>query len=211
MKNIFVAAAVSVLSSVAIAEGPSWTYVSVGFVAGDSSDEYKDGNLSGHSFNASAQLSDTFHARIDYADVDLNERDSSEGYTLALGVHSALTDNTDLVVEFVHSSYDFEENNENEGDGYDGYGMNVGLKSMFTDKLELSAGVSYRDLELDIELSDDAERERQITTYFGGQYFVNENMGVGIDYSEFDVQTTDDFGSIGILNVYVRWSLGGAL
>ena len=211
MKNIFVAAAVSVLSSVAIAEGPSWTYVSVGFVAGDSSEEEEDGNYSGHSFNASAQLSDTFHARIDYADVDLNERDSSEGYTLALGVHSALTDNTDLVVEFVHSSYDFEEKNVNDGDGYDGYGMNVGLKSMFTDKLELSAGVSYRDLELDIELSDYAERERQITTYFGGQYFVNENMGVGIDYSEFDVQTTDDFGSIGILNVYVRWSLGGAL
>ena len=209
MKNIFVAAAVSVLSSVAIAEGPSWTYVSVGFVAGDSSDEYKDGNLSGHSFNASAQLSDTFHARIDYADVDWNEEDSSEGHTLALGVHSALTDNTDLVVEFVHSSYDFEENNENAGDGYDGYGMNVGLKSMFTDKLELSGGVSYRDLDLDTDFN--GSKERQITTYFGGQYFVNENMGVGIDYSEFDVQTTDDFGSIGILNVYVRWSLGGAL
>ena len=209
MKNIFVAAAVSVLSSVAIAEGPSWTYVSVGFVAGDSSDEEEDGNYSGHSFNASAQLSDTFHARIDYADVDLNERDSSEGYTLALGVHSALTDNTDLVVEFVHSSYDFEEDNENEGEGYDGSGLNVGLKSMFTDKLELSAGVSFRDLELDTSFN--GSKERHITTYFGGQYFVNENMGVGIDYSEFDVQTTDDFGSIGILNVYVRWSLGGAL
>ena len=209
MKNIFVAAAVSVLSSVAIAEGPSWTYVSVGFVAGDSSDEEEDGNYSGHSFNASAQLSDTFHARIDYADVDLNESDSSEGYTLALGVHSALTDNTDLVVEFVHSSYDFKEDNENEGDGYDGSGLNVGLKSMFTDKLELSAGVSYRDLELDTNFNGD--EERHITTYFGGQYFVNENMGVGIDYSEFDVQTTDDFGSIGTLNVYVRWSLGGAL
>ena len=209
MKNIFVAAAVSVLSSVAIAEGPSWTYVSVGFVAGDSSEEEEDGNYSGHSFNASAQLSDTFHARIDYADVDLNERDSSEGYTLALGVHSALTDNTDLVVEFVHSSHDFEEDNENDGDGYDGSGLNVGLKSMFTDKLELSAGVSYRDLELDTNFNGD--EERHITTYFGGQYFVNENMGVGIDYSEFDVQTTDDFGSIGTLNVYVRWSLGGAL
>ena len=209
MKNIFVAAAVSVLSSVAIAEGPSWTYVSVGFVAGDSSDEYKDGNLSGHSFNASAQLSDSFHARIDYADVDLNDENSSEGYTLALGVHSALTDNTDLVVEFVHSSYDFEEDNENEGEGYDGSGLNVGLKSMFTDKLELSAGVSFRDLELDTNFN--GSKERHITTYFGGQYFVNENMGVGIDYSEFDVQTTDDFGSIGTLNVYVRWSLGGAL
>ena len=204
MKNIFVAAAVSVLSSVAIAEGPSWTYVSVGFVAGDSSDEYKDGNLSGHSFNASAQLSDTFHARIDYADVDLNDENSSEGHTLALGVHSALTDNTDLVVEFVHSSYDF-----NENEGYDGSGLNVGLRSMFTDKLELSAGVSFRDLELDTDFNGD--EERQITTYFGGQYFVNENMGVGIDYSEFDVQITDDFGSIGTLNVYVRWSLGGAL
>ena len=211
MKNIFVAAAVSVLSSVAIAEGPSWTYVSVGFVAGDSSEEEEeeDGNYSGHSFNASAQLSDTFHARIDYADVDWNEEDSSEGHTLALGVHSALTDNTDLVVEFVHSSYDFRENNENEGEGYDGYGLNVGLKSMFTDKLELSGGVSFRDLELDTNFNGD--EERHITTYFGGQYFVNKNMGVGIDYSEFDVQTTDDFGSIGILNVYVRWSLGGAL
>lgn len=209
MKNIFVAAAVSVLSSVAIAEGPSWTYASVGFVAGDSSDEEEDGNYSGHSFNASAQLSDTFHARIDYADVDLNDENSSEGHTLALGVHSALTDNTDLVVEFVHSSYDFEEDNENEGEGYDGSGLNVGLKSMFTDKLELSAGVSFRDLELDTNFN--GSKERHITTYFGGQYFVNENMGVGIDYSEFDVQTTDDFGSIGTLNVYVRWSLGGAL
>ena len=209
MKNIFVAAAVSVLSSVAIAEGPSWTYASVGFVAGDSSDEEEDGNYSGHSFNASAQLSDSFHARIDYADVDLNDENSSEGYTLALGVHSALTDNTDLVVEFVHSSYDFEEDNENEGEGYDGSGLNVGLKSMFTDKLELSAGVSFRDLELDTNFN--GSKERHITTYFGGQYFVNENMGVGIDYSEFDVQTTDDFGSIGTLNVYVRWSLGGAL
>lgn len=204
MKNIFVAAAVSVLSSVAIAEGPSWTYISVGFVAGDSSEEEEDGNYSGHSFNASAQLSDTFHARIDYADVDLNDEHSSEGHTIALGVHSALTDNTDLVVEFVHSSYDF-----NENEGYDGYGLNVGLKSMFTDKLELSGGVSFRDLELDTNFNGD--EERHITTYFGGQYFVNKNMGVGIDYSEFDVQTRDDFGSIGILNVYVRWSLGGAL
>ena len=139
----------------------------------------------------------------------MNDENSSEGHTLALGVHSALTDNTDLVVEFVHSSYDFEEDNENEGEGYDGSGLNVGLKSMFTDKLELSAGVSFRDLELDTDFNGD--EERQITTYFGGQYFVNENMGVGIDYSEFDVQITDDFGSIGTLNVYVRWSLGGAL
>jgi len=134
----------------------------------------------------------------------LNDENSSEGHTLALGVHSALTDNTDLVVEFVHSSYDF-----NENEGYDGSGLNVGLRSMFTDKLELSAGVSFRDLELDTDFNGD--EERQITTYFGGQYFVNENMGVGIDYSEFDVQITDDFGSIGTLNVYVRWSLGGAL
>jgi hypothetical protein len=205
MKNILVATAVSVLSSVAIAEGPSWTYASVGFVAGDSSNEdVDDGSHSGHSFNASAQISDTFHARIDYTDVDLTESDFTEGHTIAFGVHSALTDNTDLVFEFVRTSYNFSGD-----DGYDGYGLNVGLKSMFTDKLELSGGVSYRDLDLDTDFN--GSKERQITTYFGGQYFVNENMGVGIDYSEFDIQTTDDFGSMGILNVYVRWSLGGAL
>ena len=42
--------------------------------------------------------------------------------------------------------------------GYDGSGLNVGLKSMFTDKLELSAGVSFRDLELDTDFNG-AERK----------------------------------------------------
>lgn len=205
MKNFIIGVSIFVFSSMAVAEGPSWTYASFGFVAGDSSDEEEDGNYSGHSFNASAELIDNIHARIDYADVDLNDDDSSEGYTIALGVHSAVTDNTDLVVEFVSTNYDFEESNVNEGEGYDGYGLNVGLRSMFSNKLELSGGVSFKELELDTNFNGD--NERHVTIYFGGQYIVNENMGIGIDYSEFDVQTTDDFGSIGILNVYARWSL----
>ncbi|MDB2409183.1 hypothetical protein N9W57_01000 [Pseudomonadales bacterium] len=203
MKNFIIGVSISVLSSIAIAEGPSWTYASFGFVAGDSSDAFIDGNFSGHSFNASGELMDNIHARIDYSDVDLNDGISSEGYSIALGAHSAVTDNTDLVVEFVSANYDFEDGNQT--DGYDSYGLNVGLRSMFSNKLELSGGVSFIDLESDADLG--GNNERQVTIYFGGQYIVNENMGIGIDYSEFNVQITDDFGSISVLNVYARWSL----
>lgn len=200
------------LTSMAIAEGPAWTYVDLGYVIGDSDDNSQlgEGDYSGYSARASLEFLDNFHTRLEYVDADWSDDAGQDGYTIALGAHTAITESTDLVTEFIYTDQNIDNGFiEYSYDGYDGYGLNVGLRTLITDKLELSGGVSIRALEVN-DCSQNCD-QTQVTIYFGGQYFVNDDMSVGIDYSEFDVQTTDDFGSMGIVNIYARWSFDDLL
>ena len=190
MKKLILALAAFGLSSVAMA-GPSWTYVDLGYVVGDSDGD--DNDVDGFSLRGSLGFAGIWHVQLDYLDVDIDQFDESfDGYELRGGIHPAATDNTDFVLDFAYFDRTKEESGSSDVDT-DGFTFRTGVRSNISDNIELRSFISLTYGEVENEDFTD------IGYAVGGQYNFNEAWSVGADAT---------VGGDDLANLYVRWSFG---
>ena len=210
MKNILIALAAFALSSVALAGGHSggsaasglnWNYVDLGISVGDS-DEYElsDGDTKGWSVSGVMEFADKYHLRASVGDLDLGGEEA-DITSIGIGTHTALSGSTDLVLDLIYSDIDA-------GDGCcvvedgDSWTLGAGLRSIVFDNLELSAGVTYTDVD-----RDDEEGYKDIGFNVGALYSLSDTLGLGLQWSQMDAVETDDYGSVDMLSLYIRKNL----
>jgi hypothetical protein len=199
MKKLLLTMAALALSTSAIA-GPSWTYVDLGVVVGDGN---ADEDLIGYGLRGSFGFGDLWHIQADVASFEQNGGKGNAGppagtdntlYTIRGGIHPAVTDNTDFVLDISYTGAEVE--NSTTKDKPKAYGIRTGVRSN-VGKLELRGFVTLAST--DNDLSGAAESKTlQIIPSIGGQYNFSDAWSVGAD--------TDILGEDNITDLYVRWS-----
>jgi hypothetical protein len=200
MKKLLLTMAALALSTSAIA-GPSWTYVDLGFVVGDGSD---DEDLTGYGLRGSFGFGDLWHIQADVAQFEQNGGKGNAGppagtdntlYTIRGGIHPAVTDNTDFVLDISYSGAEDESGTAKVKPKE--YGIRTGVRSNIGN-LELRTFIALvsRDNDQDGDASSTVLR---IVPTIGGQYNFSDAWSVGIDTSLDDDQNN-------ISDLYVRWS-----
>jgi hypothetical protein len=198
MKKILLTMAALALSTSAIA-GPSWTYVDLGFIVGDGSD---DEDTTGYALRGSFGFGDLWHIQ---ADIGAFESNGGKGnniapdgtdntvYTIRGGIHPAVTDNTDFVLDISYTGAEDEsDTNKNKPKAY---GIRTGVRSNIG-KLELRGFVTLASTDNDRDGTEES-KTLQIIPAIGGQYNFSDAWSVGIDTAlEGD----------NLSNLYVRWS-----
>jgi hypothetical protein len=196
-KIIFAVAALT-LSGAAFA-GPAWTYVDLGAFIGDSAD--KDAETQGAALRGSFGFANIWHVQADFASGDLRGGKSETpngadltAYSIRGGIHPALSDNTDFVLDLGYGN--LEEKEASAKNSADILALRTGVRSN-VGPVELRAFVSLEAF----DGSDDSDAEgRNISYSVGGQYNFSDAWAVGTDVT---VSEQDD-----LMNIYVRWSFG---
>ena len=187
MKKAMIVVASMAFSGAAVAEGPAWTFVDAGVVFFDSGDDQTTGAELTGSFGL-----DMFHFNGSYQTVQDVEvgygdgEDDFEAFRVGAGIHPAVTDNTDAVLELGYTSAGFDDGDADP----DGFDVTLGVRSMVADQLELSAATVLTLGDTDTDSGD----FQDTTIVLGGQYFFTDNISLS-------VEATDDFSKIG-----GRWS-----
>ena len=173
MKKSMIAIAAMVASSVAMAEGPSWTYVEAGYLRQDS---FGSDDSEGYIVTGSFEFATKWHIRGSYEDFESFGEDG-DGYNIVLGGHPALTDRTDLVFEVGY--FDFEEDGGFEEDGIT---VSAGLRTMLADNVDVWGLISSTTGDASFSGSDEDFTDLGLS--IGGQYLFTDTLGVGVDYNE---------------------------
>jgi hypothetical protein len=194
MKKLLISVAAMALSTGAIA-GPNWTYIDLGVVLADSSG--KDTAV-GAALTGSFGL-DLFHGNLTYTAIsDATSRDTSgtpgpiaplcdgasgckgddyDSIRVGVGIHPAITDSTDLVVEIGYTDGSFDDANQDP----DAIDLTFGVRSMITDQFELNAMAIIADGSTDTGSDDDAQ---EAGFRFGGQYFFSDAISVNASVTQ---------------------------
>lgn len=203
MNKAFIAAASLAFSGAAVA-GPAelpWTYIDAGYVlqsgVGTSlADEGGDGYKIRGSFGLNL-----FHFGGEWYQVDGGGTAGDiDSYDLYVGVHPAITDMIDLVVDIGYT-----ESENDRKDKTDGVFLRVGPRAMIGEHFELSAYLmsTWGDAEFSLDDGSDnitqfADDFRGVTLLIGGQWYFTDHFSLGADARLED--TGDN------VNLFVRYS-----
>jgi hypothetical protein len=202
MKKLMIALAALAISGTAVA-GPSWTYVDLGAVIGDSST--KDQETQGVALRGSFGFGNIWHAQLELGQGETNGGKSSNPssgsdnfiYTIRGGIHPAITDNTDFVLDLgytdIEDEFNFGQNFATTKENIKIIDIKTGVRSN-VGPLELRAFVSLG--MVDGERSD--EEGRDVNYMVGGQYNFSDAWSVGADVN---LAERGD-----LMDLYVRWS-----
>jgi len=170
MKKAILASAALAFSGAALADGPAWTYLDLGVVATESAgDDTSKGLRASGSFGV-----DLFHFSGSYAVInDAIPNDDYDVFRIAAGIHPAITDSTDMVLELGYSSGSYDDASA-EPDGID---LTAGVRSMITDSFELNAAAVLFYGSSDTGGDDDLQ---DVGLRIGGQYFVTDNVSINV-------------------------------
>lgn len=197
-KLVVLFAAMMVMTGVAVADGPAWTYVDLGFTVGDSNDEeFTDGDTDGISLDGSWGKG-LWHVGGSYGQLGFQDLDA-DVFKVMVGINPEITENTDMYVDVFFHNWD----DSDAGFEADRTGLAWGIRSMITDNFELNGGMTYTDFDVDGD-----EGVTDVGFNFGMQYFFNESMGLGFTFDRFDFVDTDDYGTVDMARIYFRYSFG---
>ena len=197
-KLVVLFAAMIAMSGVAVADGPVWTYVDLGFTVGDSNDEeFTDGDTDGISLDGMWGKG-LWHVGGSYGQIGFQDLDA-DVYKIMVGINPEITDNIDMYVDLFLHNWDDSDN----GFEADRTGLAWGVRAMVTDNFELNGGMSYVDFDVDGD-----ESVTDVGFNFGLQYFVNDSFGLGFTFDRFDFVDTDDYGTVDTARIYARYNFG---
>jgi hypothetical protein len=200
MKKFLISVVAMALSSVAMA-GPNWTYLDLGIVLADSAG--KD-TAAGAAVTGSFGL-DLFHGNLTYMALSdavnrcqntlctKTKGDDYDSIRVGVGIHPAVTDSTDMVVEIGYTDGSYDDASQDP----DAIDLSFGVRSMITDEFELSAMAIISDGSADTGSDDDFQ---DAGFRFGGQYFFSDAISVNASVTQGQsVQTGagDDYFQIG--------------
>ena len=117
---------------------------------------------------------------------------------------SALTANSDLVINFFAGNKDWDDGLFGDGADGDYYGIEIGIRSMYTDKLELFALASLGDYDDGVEdaTEDGDSGAKEVSHKIGGRYNFDNNFSLGLTLINQDPLLDDSDNNI---QFDVRW------
>lgn len=186
MKKTILSVAILGLSGFAMAEAPSFNYVSAGYSSTDVDLGAASADVTGFGISASRELTDQVFAGISYSSADSDDlgMDYDEDL-LQLGLGYILTEdsNTRTYVAVSYGTGNVEESNLLVVDeDVTVLGVAAGIRSNRSDELELSASISAARTEIG-NIDDES-----IALSVGAEYFFSPELsaGLGLSTSEGD-------------------------
>jgi hypothetical protein len=210
-----VAAMVCSGAAVANPDRPDWSFVEIAYNQGNSgSGENNDAIRGGVSISGW----DYVHLQLDYEDGEVgNERlgvgntgesTDFDSYTVTLGVHPSIGNETDLHFDIFTGQIDPDEvsGSNIDYDEADFWGLTGGFRHMITQRFEVNGSVNYQDTDSygDPNGPNPGDTSGSIDSVFakvGGQFNWN-NFSGGLTYT-FDDPLRDD-----LVELNFRWSWG---
>jgi hypothetical protein len=214
LKTIAAAAALTI-SGAAIA-GPSYTFVDLGYLTGDSGDDRTDGLGLRGSFG----FAGLWHVAGEYSALEASGGKGSatggidvSGGNIYVGLHPAVTDNTDLIIDL---GYDLLEGDDGSTSGktdVTSIFLRTGPRALLAgDKLELSAYVSLAVGEFDPDTS--AKQDfTNVGFQIGGQYYFTPAISLGVEAQVNGSRSgpsggSSSLGNDDLVRIFGRWSFG---
>ena len=144
MKRSIVVFSLMAMSSLAFADGFSYTYLqaSYGTIDDDNPSFIDDGD--GLGLNGSFGITDDLNLVGSYQTADFDPFGDADQWSFGLGVHTPITETLDVVGDVSYITIDGDVLGIPFDD--DGFGLTVGLRANLTSLVEVNAGVSYVDL-----------------------------------------------------------------
>ena len=171
-------------SAVAMADGPSYSYIGANYqeVDVDLGGGF-DVDGDGYGVNGSAEIGESWYVFVDYSTFDFESVVDINSLSVGAGYHSAISEKTDWfgTLGYVDQEVDvsglgsFSE---------DGFGASLGVRSMVNPKLELYGAVGYVDLGAGADGTSFAA---------GLWYTVSGNLALGLGFD-----TDDDVTGYGV-------------
>lgn len=172
---------VCLLPYTAQAKELSYSYIEIG--AGSTEIDVLGIEIEGDtkSISASAEIGDKAYIVVGYADTELDFEIETNLFRAGLGLHTALSENTDIFADVSFVSSEIKEPFFGSEDDT-GTGIDIGIRSLVNDNLELNAGLAH------VNVFDESE-----TAFgFGARLYATESVSVGFNYA-----TADDTDGIG--------------
>jgi len=221
LKTIFAVAALAV-SGAAVA-GPSYSFIDLSYLTGDSGDD----NTYGLGGRASFGFANLWHvaAEIEKGEASGGKGSATggadvQGGNIYVGLHPAVTDNTDLVIDLGYEALEAKQATGVNNDGkteVSSIFLRTGPRALLAgDKLELSAYVSYAIGESDSKGQPGGTKEdfSNVGLQIGGQYYFTTAISLGVEaqvngYRSGPSGGTVSGGNDDLLRIFGRWSFGG--
>jgi len=208
-----VIATVALAFSGAVFAGAPWTYVDLGYITADSGDDRTDGL----SLRGSFGFADIWHAGVALQGIEVAGGKSKpaggdvSGGNIYIGLHPAVTANTDLVVDLGYEGLEVEEEftSGTQKNDITSLFLRAGPRALLAgEKLELSAYMVLATGEEEVSGSGAKRDFTNVGLQVGGQYYFSPAWSVGADaqINRFDAASGSSGGDF--LNVFVRWSFG---
>ncbi len=178
-KVLFIAAALA--GAPAMADGPSYNFLTAGFQEVDFDDDVLseiDGD--GWTAGGSVEISDNLHVFAGYGSAEFDFDVELTEWAVGIGLHTPISNTTDFVAEIAY----VEAEAEALGLGFeeDGYGASIGLRSMLTEQLELAGSFNY------VDFGDDAGDDTSLDAAMW--YSLTPQFALGISAGFDDDVTT---------------------
>lgn len=169
----------SAITFPALADSPNWNFVQGSYLK--ASIDGLDVEPSGFGITGSTSMSENVFLGAAYkklsGDISYLDVEASQ-ISIGIGYHSPLSDKTDVyamlgfeIVEAKASGYRYSVSEDDTG-----YSFTVGLRSMVSESFELNGSVGYNSI--------DGENETSLAA--GAQYYFNENVSIGAQYTTGD-------------------------
>jgi hypothetical protein len=191
-----IVAAAALLASGTVAAGAPWTFVDLGYVVGDSGDERSMGVALRGSFG----FAEIWHVGLGVSSFEDNggkdepAGSDDNGVDIFVGLHPALTSNTDLVLELGYTSVEVDDGSTK--DDINGIYLRAGPRAMLGEKFEIK-GYLVNTFGQDKTQTGQPDFT-SVGLLVGGAYYFTPSISLGADA---DLTDSED-----IVNIYVRWS-----
>jgi len=220
IRTILAFAALAV-SGAAVA-GPSYSFVDLGYLTGDSGDDRTDGVGIRGSFG----FANIWHVagELEGAEAAGGKGSASNGADVSggniyVGLHPAVTDNTDLVIDLGFEALEAKQAPFGANDGkteVQSVFLRTGPRALLAgDKLELSAYISVAVGESDDSGTPGGSKDdfTNVGLQLGGQYYFTPAVSLGAEAQVNGARSgpsgnTVSLGNDDLLRIFVRWSFG---
>jgi hypothetical protein len=198
-------------TSTSVMAGPSWTYVDLGIQFADTEIVTGEDTI-GYVLGGSFGFGSLWHIAADITQTEVNGGKGKDfgfddtSYELRGGIHPAVTDNTDFVLDIGYNGSEWD------ADGVKikpkSYDIRTGLRAN-VGQLELRSFVAIEQYDNDFDDVVDGfdGKGRRMVYSVGGQYNFSDAWSVGIDHIVGGGVEIDEFeAGDNLTDLYVRWS-----
>jgi hypothetical protein len=144
MYRLITAALILALGTPALAETPSYNYVTLGWQSVTLDDGSFDVDGDGFGVGGSFEVAENWHILGGYSSLGFDFGVDLDTLQLGGGFHTDISDTTNFYADLLWVSAEVSAPGFGSADD-DGYGLSIGVRSNVSDRVELNGGLSYVD------------------------------------------------------------------
>lgn len=145
MLRILTIASIFAIASPALAETPSYNYVTLSYQTVELDDDFFDVDGDGFGISGSFEVAPNWHIVGGYQSLGFDFGVDLNSLAIGGGYHTDISPNASFYADLLWIKAEVEADGFGSADE-DGYGLSVGMRGNIGDKFELEGGLSYSDL-----------------------------------------------------------------